>query len=353
MVIYLLVDIIIAFFYLSSSNRRPRESGKYFFAFVAIFLILVSSIRGNFTTDYDNYVLLYNNYAPKTFFELLSTRKPFDYPEIGYLLFQSAVEKLTGNVLFVFFFASLIIVIPNVITISKEKELSLLAILLFVEIGQYYVSFNIMRQIMAASIVVAGSKFLYEKRLIPFTLLVVIASLFHTSALIMLPFYFFSHIKLKKAGMILYVLACTAIVIGLPQIIAFVERYYWSWYGSEGYGMQGYSIKNIIAELGISLLGVVLFLVQRRKNKEEINMKTNVWFNASLLMIFFLLLGLRVSTMKRFVSFFSLYSILLACHGISKCRSRNLLYGSIAILCIVYGFVTKLSYPYYFFWQNT
>ena len=102
MVVYLFVDffIIIAMLFFEKIQKiSDRRYINWFFISVSVVLILVSSLRGDFTSDYKNYVSLYSAFYNTTFAQILH-RNIFTYPEIGYLLFQLIVRSLTDNVIY-------------------------------------------------------------------------------------------------------------------------------------------------------------------------------------------------------------------------------------------------------------
>ena len=75
---------------------------------------------------------------------------------------------------------------------SKQPYIGLVAVLsLF-----YSFTFTGIRQTVALAIVFLSLRFISEKKLIPFILSVLVASLFHSTAIIMLPAYFIAKLKI-------------------------------------------------------------------------------------------------------------------------------------------------------------
>ena len=78
-------------------------------------------------------------------------------------------------------------------TIYRRSSTYLLSMLLYLMLGQWQGSFNGIRQYLAAAILFSGYQFILEKKYLQYGLIVLTASLFHKSAIVMvLPCFLFS-----------------------------------------------------------------------------------------------------------------------------------------------------------------
>jgi transmembrane protein EpsG len=377
MIVYLSLDILILALGLFFAKNRLRvgkrevNSRSWFFILSSILLIFISSFRGDFSSDYSGYVDMYNRYMRYPLDSILS-RGLFTYPEKGYLLFQYFVKEIFGDPIYLFILSSILIVAANMLHLFKYTTDDVLAVMLFLEAGVYYSSFNLMRQVMAAAIVVLGSKYLYERRLIPYLIIIIVASLVHTTALVMIPFYFFCTIRVGKKNIIFYALMFAAIALLLPYGVSFVQGYYWDWYNTST--AVGYSWKNIVLPASIAGFAIVNYLVNRSDYEDDINSKTRIvtekhnilgnskktvsvdlnviWLNATFLYLTFYLLGLQLRMAQRFASFFSLYAICFYANQVTKSKYRNIIVLATIILLIAFGYITKTDFPYYFIWSK-
>ena len=354
---YLFIDLFIVlsgllvFFNNYSFYDRTSERRVSIYIFlVFILLFIFSAFRGNMTADYDNYVDLYDRFSSYSLKGIVS-RGWFDYPEEGYIFFQFLIKKIFNNVLFIFIITSFFILIGNFKEIKAQwKYAGFLPILLFVEIGEYYNSFNLIRQVIAATIIILGSKYLYEEKFFKYLLIVIVATLFHKSSIIMLPCYFLLNIRFTKKTLIVYFIVLIIGLLFLKGIISFVQKYYWSWYTDDGYGMTGYSFKNVVFPCIISIVPIISYFF----NQNNISKKEEIWLNASCLYFVFCVIGLRLFMVTRFMVFFSLYSILAFSSAIRKIKDpilRFLSYVGIVLLTIMYGYFSKNGTglnPYYF-----
>jgi hypothetical protein len=222
-----------------------------------------------------------------------------------------------------------------------------------VTVGPFYSSFNIVRQILAVSIVFAGSKFLYERKIIKYCLIVVVASFFHKTALVMIPFYFILNSKIKLKNIIVIALGLYLSSLYLNVIIAFVQRKFYSVYVVSAYGMTGFSYKNIL----FPVMNLVFCLF----NYKKIDLNSNVnriWMNAVIFYAFFSVLGLKVQLVQRVSEFFAPYALLLIPLIFSKIKNNALkgiyVTGLIFVL-VLYNFITLRGTgydPYYSIWTS-
>jgi transmembrane protein EpsG len=89
-----------------------------------------------------------------------------------------------------FFLVSFITIGLCVWRIAKSSRMFLFSMLLFIFAGSWHGSFNGIRQHLAMAVIFAGSTFIIQKKFYKYALVVILASLFHSSALVMLPVYF-------------------------------------------------------------------------------------------------------------------------------------------------------------------
>lgn len=330
---------------------KQKKLSNYFFivpSFVIIFF--VSAFRGDFMTDYVNYRNLFDNLSSLRFKELFQHEYNIEF---GYVLLNGFIQFFTDDSLYLFIVTTLIILIGFYYHISKYSVNLWLSILMFVTIGSYYASFNIVRQILASAIIFAGSKFLYERKFFKFLFVVILASLFHQSSLIMIPFYFILNFRINFRNLLLMLIGSILTVTYFNEILSFAQRFVYSNYTDEAYGMTGQTVANIV--LPVALLVFSLFHVNKLDSKN--NSMHRVWFNAIIFYAVFNILGLQVLMMERLGRFFSPYALLLIPFIFSKMQNKHLRFIYIMVLIfmlILYNFVILYDStfdPYYFIWD--
>lgn len=117
--------------------------------------------------------------------------------EFGYQLFEYGLLHLTTNYFWLFFLTGLIVVYCYLHIIKIYSVNYWYSVFLFITLGTYTFFFNGLRQGLAMAVFVLSLPYLFEKRLIIYILICLFASLFHVTALIMIPFYFLVNIRVK------------------------------------------------------------------------------------------------------------------------------------------------------------
>lgn len=183
---------------INSKIIRLRNRRKWlFYILVLLPPILFATIRYNIGTDYESYWYYYigNNYSSEyePLFQLINYISRYIFHDFYGVLLICAI--LTYG----FILASLI----------KLKEDVSIAIGLWVYYCYYYVaSFNVMRQMLAVSIVLYATILLSENKKIKFIILVIIASMFHSSAVLAFAFLLLNgalKVKSKYWMVLLYI----------------------------------------------------------------------------------------------------------------------------------------------------
>ena len=202
MAIYIVVTLITAI----CSEISVKSKYKTIRLFSVILAIVIPStlyaLRYGIGTDYFSYVSAYHKLQEIGF----NSRY-----EWGYVLINLIVGKLNGNVQLVFFLTSVIMMTFIYCAIRFYSKSLNVGIAMFSYMMMYYqMSYNAVRQSVALAICLYSIKYIYERKLLRFTLLTLIASGFHNTALLFFPFYFFYKIlgERDKKGLrfLLYIL---------------------------------------------------------------------------------------------------------------------------------------------------
>lgn len=155
-------------------------------------LVLFASIRSYLVgTDTGNYTSNFRNLIDSNYYIFRSDL------EYGYQLLEYSILKFTHNYFWLFFVSSVIVVGSYLYIFRKKSEDYLLSVIIFVSFGFYLFYFNGLRQGIAMAIVALATPYLINKNFLKYTLIIILASSFHKSALIMLLFYLIIHLKFK------------------------------------------------------------------------------------------------------------------------------------------------------------
>lgn len=358
MVVYVAVSITIVMMglYLEFINSKPelkshKKLPNYFFIIPSFLLLfIISAFRGDFTTDYKNYANLFDLYNQFDFWRTFQVGLD---QEIGYIFLSRLIGVFTSNEIYLFIVVSIIILACFYSQFNKYSAYIWLSALMFITVGSFYSSFNIMRQILAVAIVFAGSKFLYERKTIKYFLVVIAASLFHTTSLIMIPFYFILNLRVNLKNTAFIFVGAAISFVFLENIISIVQTVFYTTYTADSYGMTGQIFTNALLPITFLIFGLYHY-----KKIDQNNAMHRIWFNAIVFNAVFSVLSLKVQLVERVAHFFNPYVLLLIPLIFSKMQNKYLriVYMMVLIfLLIAYNYIvfegTEYD-PYYFIWDK-
>jgi hypothetical protein len=183
MLFYFLVFLLIAFFSLSKEGWLK----KILFICTGILLFFIAAFRGNNNFDYSGYVALYNKAA------LINTLRI----EPTFIIISFIVKHVFNNVLFLFIIYAFLGVFLKFYAIKKLTAFYMLSALIY--FSNFFI-FHEMTQIrvgVASALLLISLKPLLEKNFKAYFFIIIIAFLFHYSALIALPLYFLNGQKIN------------------------------------------------------------------------------------------------------------------------------------------------------------
>ena len=178
------------------SIRVNKRFGKLLACLSIIFPATFAGLRYGIGTDYFVTYKPYFDYLNGEGNLLLYNRESLD---VGFYLLNILVVKIGGSFQLVLFLASVItfFAFRNAILPYKDKINIGLATFVFM-LMYYQASFNIVRQMMAATIVLYAFQYVLKYEPKKFVLWVVVAAMFHKTALLVLPFYLFANVITKR-----------------------------------------------------------------------------------------------------------------------------------------------------------
>lgn len=104
------------------------------------------------------------------------------------MLLQKIVAFFSSNYQMIFVVTSLLIIGLFCICYAKYSSNVYLSVMLFLLLSEYYCTMNFIRQSIAGIIALFALEFLKKKKFLPYLMIILVASTFHKSALILIPF---------------------------------------------------------------------------------------------------------------------------------------------------------------------
>lgn len=351
MIPYFVLGIFISVIgFLSEYSKKEN-----FLTIIFILILLFSGLRGDFTIDYKNYQNIFYYVQSNTLDVVLNTQGS---QEIGFILFTKLFTIIGSVKLYMFTISSItMFLICNFF--KKKSQIPWISIVLFVGLGSYYTSFNVSRAILAVSVITIAYDYLEKGCFFKYILIVLLASFFHTTALIMIPFYFILRIKFSKRYLFILILISIFILLRIDLFInlaySILPKY--SVYSNNSYGMQGGSIGNAIIPLfSLILIYFGIFVLGGFKRMDLFNVENNILFNCCYFYLFFGLASLKVYMLIRFTYYFELYVWIFIAKLISQMSKTNKLIVELLIIIIclivpIYLLKGTAYNPFYFIWR--
>mgnify|MGYP002854845330 CR=1 FL=1 len=217
--------------------RQISPKGKKFLLFLCcLYMILVLGLQYYVGTDYPAY---YGYFDRGTNLALYIRKKEFLFYVIATFIWLSPLPAQTG---FFVFGAIQVFFLYKFITKLKFERYDLFFLIYFTCATCFYNQMNALRQFTAMAIFLYAFTFLQEKKILPYIFFVLIASLIHNSAILLLILYpvkkLFSLRNYKFYIVFLFI--CIPLMIkGLDSIITlFVQKTSYASYLTSSYFLE-------------------------------------------------------------------------------------------------------------------
>ena len=345
----------------NACSKYTIQPAKLFLLIWIIYMIVIMGLRGNFTSDYKSYTTIFYRISGldfKSFWSTYGFQNLFSmYIETGYAFINFIICKFTDNSIWIFIISSICICVPNYKLFVKQN-IPWLSALLWISIGPYLESFNTMRGIMAAAILIYSLKYMHNRKFLKYTLVVLSATLIHSISIIMLFVYFLPLIKpSKKSIFIMGSVAIASASFGEAIAVYFNQYFYIAKDAESAIELLHRNNSmglSLIAPTIIVFLGIIIYFHNiKYKTIDSNNVYVRILFNGTLIWIILSLLMLFSAYMTRFAALFSYYPYIFVPYMISKVenrRSRNVYILIIASIAIAWFLLNVfLRYPTYYF----
>lgn len=300
---------------ISGRNWNPAYTSKNYVVFFTLVLVLVSAIRGDTVgVDTPSYLwsFLRGDYMNIMRSNLLSET------EFGFLLIQKIVATMGLGFRSLLVFCSLLTIVPIGIYILNNSDNPFASFFVYITLDYYFFSMTGLRQSLAIGICILSLRFVKEKKLIWYLVLVLTACTIHKTAAIFLPVYFLSRLQIKRKHVIT-ILCVGMLLFALKSPIRSIMRMFARIdYGAMNTGGTGYYL------LMVAIVFVFLYLADTdAKRDSSINISLNMVIIAILL---FPILQYN-PTALRLHYYYSIALIILIPNTISRIRDSKIRFG--------------------------
>lgn len=212
MFIYIILLLLAFFSDILLKPNKSRKGKKYYVVFMFGVIYLINALRSpEIGIDLNNYYAPhYAQFARIPWDNLQSVTISGDW-ELGFCAFCKLLTYISTDVQFFIAVSSAVIVLPYGYFIYKNSDDVVFGTCFYILYNLMFSNMNTIRQAMAVSIVVMGLGFLRDKKYVKYSAFVVLAVLFHKSALIAFLLLVVDVIKLTKKKLIVLLVALAVI----------------------------------------------------------------------------------------------------------------------------------------------
>ncbi|MGX2961387.1 EpsG family protein [Peribacillus sp. JNUCC 23] len=296
---------------------------------VMLCLVIVSGLRTNIgdTFNYKN-IYVENDFT----WDYIVSQK-----DMGFGILQMILKKYSEDPQTLIFVTALITNVLIVLVLYKYSRLFELSTFVYITGGLQLVSMNGIRQVLAAAIFFTATKYLLNGNFKRYAVIILFASTFHQSALILLPIYFLVRIKAWTKATLVVLATSVLIVLGFDQFMSLlfstIEDSQYSDYSkfNEG-GASVIRVAVSAAPLLIAYLG--------RDRLREIFPKSDYIVNMSLLGLVFMIISTQQWIFARFSIYFNLYQLILISWLIELFfkKDQRFIYYTLLVLYFIFYF---------------
>lgn len=292
---------------------------KFLIGLVFASQLIVSGFRSGFI-DTAAYRIMFNNTGTDIVYALEQTDR-------GFFLFMALLNHISDNSQIMIFTSALITILLIFITLQKYSPDLKISLYLFLTGGYFAVSMNGVRQFMAVAILFSALPLIINKNYKTLFIIILIATMFHSSAVIFMLVYFFANARIfsLRYFIVSIVVIVSTLTIGTvaPWVFSLLEGSHYTVYlGDVTSGGLGAGLIRVLVEILPPMLAYFFYRVS--EDKEFLtNRLLQISINLSLLNALFFILSLQAWIFARIGLYFQIYNLLLIPLLIKTCLNKQ------------------------------
>lgn len=330
-------------------RKEVKNGKKYFLITSGFILFLYAALRAHtLQPDIQRYVQVYESYAKCSFLEIIEIFNP-DIKDPTYYFSGWVFSRIFSNGQWWLAFIGAVYVLVIAVLIYRESKSPLLSIVAFLSLAHFDFTLNCLRQSLAMSITTLAFFSLKDRKPWKFLFLVIMASLFHRSALIFLMVYPVANMKLGWKHIIVAALVFILFFVAQGTVRNLMGKFL----ADTQY--EGYiDSETTLTFSGFIIQGAIFaFCLMYYPTVSRQYEKANVLYNLVFIGLMFQVFSSMVAEFFRVSRYFSVFSVILIPLAISAESNKKLrVIESIIIPLIFIVYMFKDGIPEYaFFWQ--
>lgn len=330
------------------NEKKINICRSVFLVFWFLILSLECGIRGNFTTDYINYnkwFILARSMSLKYIITCSNIEK-------GFLFLNYIVSHITSEYYIMTLAYGVLSVGLYMIAIKESVDNVWAPIFVFVGTGIYYGGFNLSTQMLAAGIFAVAIKYINEKKPIKYCLLILLAVSVHKSAILMIPVYLLSKIRLNKQNRSIVAVISLGISvlfsIFIKEIALLLSSYiYGDTYINDPTILSGQGLGYLLKHIAITIIIILYGYLFDAENSKE-----NLIYWGSILNCIIAIWSGQIALIQRFSYYFVIFPMFAMGYIVEKNKNSEQL---LKVLLVALLFVMQIGWfseEYYTFVHN-
>lgn len=317
--------MVYAIFYIFNVLCSLRKSKYIYYGFLLIIFLLIFGLRDGIGVDWNVYELYFNNVSVDNF-------------EIGYKILNDFIYRTCGN------FNVLIFCIFSFTTVVQfnalRKFIKDYNIAVVVWLGVGFLAFGILRQAIAISFFMLGLMY-FKKDRKKYFIFIIIACLFHNTAIILLPVsYIISEKRSDKTvsifviiSFLVYIFKIDTVILRILQILPFVGDKINFYLNAQGHNFRmGIDVRCI--EVSLLFMIATFFYKDLRKNNSYFDLMYKL---LGCYLIFYFGLNSVATIAARAVKYFEIAQIAMFVYLLRIPKDKNLRILSMLCLYVYIG----------------
>ena len=324
-IILLLSTILLYFSRIEVYENNGKTKQKILIVLALLVLVIPAGFRWNVGTDFEMYNLFFEKY--KSRFVLDLQIEPM-FKLFCFLPGQIFNTSLVTFILIAVYTYGLVFKFCK-----KNCKFYELAMFLYLCMGFYFSSLNIVRQWMAIPAMLLSYNYISEKKYYKAILFFLLSYLCHYTSILLLPIIFFLTVIKKEKTRILILLLSIFIFLFSNKIISIIQMFLleisflskYAYYFSKANSMNASFILPAIC-LIIYVYYLLFYKVTISKDKkiiEEFDNKIKIYVNVLIFAFMFTLLGTRIDIFERMSHYFFPIVIVIIPMIIEKLKITN------------------------------
>lgn len=266
----LLILFILASGVLLCEIWKSKRNTILFLVLSSLAMIAVAGLRADTVgIDYKQYETYFYQVHDGGWSFLISSANGYRI-EPGYSLLNYFVSLFTRDVHIFMLVVAVIVITLTAVLLYRVSPIPWIGMFVFASFGFYGNSLSFIRQCIAIAIYLYSIEYIKKKKFVPYLLIILLASTFHKSMLIMIPVYFIARIAVSWKSLLTWSgLAALVVALSWP-LFNFVTKYVYQVYAtSQGlYYMLGRDWQTAAIPVVTTAVILVLkpFILRRDEN---------------------------------------------------------------------------------------